>query len=80
MLIFSKLVQFCCLERTLMTHRSATFAPVETPEGTVELLAPPIILNGRRRALRPVARLGEQDAALRREFLGAGASREEAAS
>jgi crotonobetainyl-CoA:carnitine CoA-transferase CaiB-like acyl-CoA transferase len=64
----------------LMTHRSASFAPVETPEGTVELLAPPVILDGQRPALRPVARLGEQDAALRREFLGAGASRGEAAS
>ena len=64
----------------LMTHRSASLAPVETPEGTVELLAPPAILDGRRRALRPVARLGEQDAALRREFLGVDAAREEAAS
>jgi crotonobetainyl-CoA:carnitine CoA-transferase CaiB-like acyl-CoA transferase len=64
----------------LMSHRSATFAPVETPKGTVDLLAPSVILDGQRRALRPVARLGEQDAALRREFLGAGASREEAAS
>jgi crotonobetainyl-CoA:carnitine CoA-transferase CaiB-like acyl-CoA transferase len=64
----------------LVSHRSATFAPVETPKGMVDLLAPPVILDGQRRALRRVARLGEQDAALRREFLGVGASRGEAAS
>jgi crotonobetainyl-CoA:carnitine CoA-transferase CaiB-like acyl-CoA transferase len=52
----------------LIGHRSATTAPVETPGGIVELMAPPVIVDGVRASLRPVPKLGEHDGALRREF------------
>lgn len=52
----------------LIGHRSATTVTVETPRGAVELMAPPVIVDGVRRPLRPVPRLGEHDEALRREF------------
>lgn len=52
----------------LIAHRSATVAGVETPGGPVELLAPPVIVDGARRALGAVPRLGEHDESLRSEF------------
>ena len=52
----------------LMEHDSASLAPVETPSGTVELLAPPAIVDGTRAPLRPVPALGEHDRSLRAEF------------
>jgi crotonobetainyl-CoA:carnitine CoA-transferase CaiB-like acyl-CoA transferase len=54
--------------RDLMQHRSAAFAEVETPQGTVALLAPPNVVDGRRPTLRPVPALGEHDDMLRAEF------------
>jgi crotonobetainyl-CoA:carnitine CoA-transferase CaiB-like acyl-CoA transferase len=54
----------------LIHHRSATTARVETPEGAVELMAPPVIVDGKRPALGPVPKLGEHDQALRHEFRG----------
>jgi crotonobetainyl-CoA:carnitine CoA-transferase CaiB-like acyl-CoA transferase len=52
----------------LIAHRSATTATVQTPAGPAELMAPPVIVDGRRPELRPVPALGEHDAALRAEF------------
>jgi crotonobetainyl-CoA:carnitine CoA-transferase CaiB-like acyl-CoA transferase len=52
----------------LMRHASASIVPVETPEGTAELLAPPAIVDGKRAKLGRVPRLGEHDEALRSEF------------
>ncbi|HVJ31716.1 MAG TPA: CaiB/BaiF CoA-transferase family protein [Terriglobia bacterium] len=52
----------------LLKHESATVLPVATPAGTVEVLAPPVIVDGERPALGRVPALGEHDAALRREF------------
>lgn len=52
----------------LAHHRSTTMAPVETTHGTVELVAPPVLVDGRRPALGRVPRLGEHDEALRAEF------------
>jgi crotonobetainyl-CoA:carnitine CoA-transferase CaiB-like acyl-CoA transferase len=49
-------------------HRSAQFSRVETPEGIVDLLAPPVIVDGKRPSLGRVPRLGEHDGALREEF------------
>jgi crotonobetainyl-CoA:carnitine CoA-transferase CaiB-like acyl-CoA transferase len=54
----------------LAHHRSATTARVETPEGAVELMAPPVIVDGQRPSLRRVPRLGEHDQPLRHEFCG----------
>ena len=52
----------------LMEHRSATTASVETPQGTVELLAPPVIWDGERQRLGRVPQLGEHTETLKREF------------
>ncbi len=52
----------------LIDHRSAAMATVETPAGPVELMAPPVIVDGARASLGPVPALGEHDAALRAEF------------
>jgi crotonobetainyl-CoA:carnitine CoA-transferase CaiB-like acyl-CoA transferase len=52
----------------LAQHASATTATVMTPEGSVEILAPPVIVNGARPTLGKVPALGEHDAALRGEF------------
>lgn len=54
----------------LAHHSSLTTAHVATPEGAVELIAPPVIVDGERPVLRPVPRLGEHDQALRHEFGG----------
>ncbi|MBX9453682.1 MAG: CoA transferase [Mesorhizobium sp.] len=52
----------------LARHRSATMSPVETSGGLVELVAPPVLVDGRRPSLRRVPGLGEHDEALRAEF------------
>ncbi|WP_374384188.1 CaiB/BaiF CoA transferase family protein [Dongia sp.] len=58
----------------LLQHQSAVFLPIETEAGTVEVLAPPVIIDGERPALGRVPRLGEHDEALRREFAPAAAT------
>jgi crotonobetainyl-CoA:carnitine CoA-transferase CaiB-like acyl-CoA transferase len=52
----------------LITHRSVTTANVETPAGPVELMAPPVSVDGVRPHLGPVPALGQHTEALRREF------------
>ena len=52
----------------LISHPAATALPVETPNGPVEVLAPPAIVDGARTRLRRVPALGEHEAALRQEF------------
>lgn len=52
----------------LAAHRSASTVDVETPEGSVAILAPPVIIDGRRPTPGRVPRLGEHDDALREEF------------
>ena len=56
----------------LMAHPSATTATVETPAGPVEVLAPPVLLDGRRPSLGKVPALGEHNQSLRAEFGGSG--------
>jgi crotonobetainyl-CoA:carnitine CoA-transferase CaiB-like acyl-CoA transferase len=58
----------------LIAHRSAATVSVATPGGPVELLAPPVVVDGRRRRLGPVPKLGQHDEALRGEFGGDAAS------
>lgn len=53
----------------LLKHESVTVLPTETPAGTVEVLAPPLIVDGERPVLGRVPSLGEHDLSLRREFL-----------
>jgi crotonobetainyl-CoA:carnitine CoA-transferase CaiB-like acyl-CoA transferase len=55
----------------LLNHESATVLPTETPGGTVEVLAPPVIVDGERPVLGRVPSLGEHDFPLRQEFLPA---------
>jgi len=52
----------------LIDHPAATALPVPTPRGPIEVLAPPVIVDGQRVTMRPVPALGEHDAALRTEF------------
>jgi crotonobetainyl-CoA:carnitine CoA-transferase CaiB-like acyl-CoA transferase len=52
----------------LIDHPAATSLSVPTPNGPVEVLAPPAIVDGRRVAMRPVPSLGQHDGALRDEF------------
>jgi crotonobetainyl-CoA:carnitine CoA-transferase CaiB-like acyl-CoA transferase len=52
----------------LAAHPSASFLAVETPAGPVEVLAPPVIVDGRRAAPGRVPALDEHGAALRAEF------------
>lgn len=53
----------------LIEHRSLTKAEIGTSGGPVEVVAPPVIVDGRRPKLGRVPRLGEHDAALRKEFV-----------
>lgn len=55
----------------LLQHRSATTTSVATPTGQVDILAPPVIVDGRRIALGRVPALGEHTDALRSEFSSA---------
>jgi crotonobetainyl-CoA:carnitine CoA-transferase CaiB-like acyl-CoA transferase len=59
----------------LINHRSATTAVVDTAGGPVEVLAPPVLVDGARPSLGRVPELGEHDDALRREFGHAGMTR-----
>jgi crotonobetainyl-CoA:carnitine CoA-transferase CaiB-like acyl-CoA transferase len=52
----------------LIDHRSAATVPVETVAGAVDVLAPPVIVDGARAALGRVPQLGEHSAALRKEY------------
>jgi crotonobetainyl-CoA:carnitine CoA-transferase CaiB-like acyl-CoA transferase len=52
----------------LLKHESAALLPVETATGTVEVLAPPVLVDGQRPVLGKVPSLGQHDEALRREF------------
>jgi len=52
----------------LAAHPQLRRAPVTTPGGTVDAVAPPIRFAGEAPHLRPVPGLGEQSAALRAEF------------
>lgn len=52
----------------LIGHPAATALPVGTPNGPVDVLAPPAIVDGQRARMRPVPALGEHEATLRREF------------
>lgn len=52
----------------LIDHPAATALPVPTPNGPVEVLAPSVVVDGQRVAMRPVPALGQHDAALRAEF------------
>ena len=54
----------------LFNHRSVTMMPLETAYGTIEVLAPPVIVDGQRPTLGRVPELGEHSAALRQEFRG----------
>lgn len=55
----------------LTRHRSLATARIETAEGAIDSVAPPVIVDGRRPKLGRVPRLGEHDAALREEFADA---------
>ncbi len=57
----------------LLKHESATFLPIATPAGEIEVLAPPVIVDGGRPELGRVPELGEHDLPLRREFTPAAA-------
>lgn len=59
----------------LIEHRSATKASIETPEGRVDIPAPPVIVDGARPSLGRVPRQGEHTVALRREFQSSAPSR-----
>jgi crotonobetainyl-CoA:carnitine CoA-transferase CaiB-like acyl-CoA transferase len=52
----------------LIDHPAATALAVATPNGPVEVLAPPAIVDGERARMRAVPALGEHEAGLRREF------------
>lgn len=56
----------------LAAHPSASFLPVETPAGPVELLATPALVDGERVAPGRVPEAGEHTEALRAEFGAAG--------
>ena len=53
----------------LIEHRSTLTASVTTPAGKIELLAPPVVVDGVRPQLGAVPGLGEHTEALRHEFL-----------
>ena len=55
----------------LSAHPQLRRAPVATPAGTVEIVAPPV-RHGEDRPLRPVPALGEHSEAIRAEFGGEG--------
>ena len=56
----------------LSAHPQLRRAPVATPAGTVEIVAPPARHDDEPRPLRPVPALGEQSEAIRREFVSEG--------
>jgi crotonobetainyl-CoA:carnitine CoA-transferase CaiB-like acyl-CoA transferase len=54
----------------LAQHQQLRRTCVATPSGTVELVAPPVIVEREQPSLRPVPALGEHSAAIRREYQG----------
>jgi crotonobetainyl-CoA:carnitine CoA-transferase CaiB-like acyl-CoA transferase len=52
----------------LLCHRSLNTVMVNTPGGAIEVVAPPVLIDGRRSEAGAVPRLGEHDALLRQEF------------
>jgi crotonobetainyl-CoA:carnitine CoA-transferase CaiB-like acyl-CoA transferase len=56
----------------LVAHPSAVTLPVETDGGPVDVLAPPVIVDGARPKLGAVPALGRDDQALRAEFMPKG--------
>ncbi len=52
----------------LARHPQLRRAPLETPEGTIEMVAPPLSFAGEERRFAPVPALDEHGAALRAEF------------
>jgi crotonobetainyl-CoA:carnitine CoA-transferase CaiB-like acyl-CoA transferase len=52
----------------LIDHPAVTALPVPTPNGPIEVLAPPVLVDGQRVPMRAPPGLGEHDEALRREF------------
>jgi len=63
----------------LVAHRSATWLAVETPQGQVLMLAPPVIVDGKRPRLGRVPGLGEHSEVLKREFEPSGANKPQSA-
>ena len=49
-------------------HPQLRRLPVDTPSGPLELIAPPVTVDGDTLSLRPVPRIGEHSEAIRREF------------
>jgi len=52
----------------LIDHPAATALPVPTRNGPIEVLAPPVLVDGKRVPMRAPPGLGEHDETLRREF------------
>lgn len=52
----------------LATHPALLRAAVETPGGTAQIVAPPVLVDGQARALGPVPAIGEHTAQIRRDF------------
>jgi crotonobetainyl-CoA:carnitine CoA-transferase CaiB-like acyl-CoA transferase len=52
----------------LVQHPQLRRATVATPSGAIELVAPPVRVNGKQAELRPVPALGEHTDAIRREY------------
>ncbi len=54
--------------KELANHSAAAFLPIDTPNGLVDVLAPPVRRDGKRPTLGAVPALGAHDAAIRAEF------------
>jgi crotonobetainyl-CoA:carnitine CoA-transferase CaiB-like acyl-CoA transferase len=52
----------------LASHPQLRRLPVETPQGTIEVVAPPVSRPGEETRLRPVPALGEHSELIREEF------------
>ena len=55
----------------LTTHPALVRAEVQTPAGPASIVAPPVLIDGRVRALGPVPGIGEHSARIRTEFASA---------
>ena len=55
----------------LTTHPALVRAEVQTPAGPASIVAPPVLIDGRVRALGPVPDIGEHSARIRAEFASA---------
>lgn len=54
--------------KDLANHSAAAFLPIQTPNGVVDVLAPPVRRDGKRPILGAVPALGAHDASVRSEF------------